>query len=109
MKTINKVRLMKSVCAIAMIAVTVTANPEISAAAGSADVFQPITNVFQSVLDFMTGTFATIAATIAVVAVGFLALTSRVPWNWCFSIIVGIAFIFGGAQLVSSITSGIGS
>jgi type IV secretion system protein VirB2 len=107
MKTARHARLLTA-CAVAMIAIVVAGNPEI-AAAGGGDVFQPINNVFQSVLDFMTGTFATTAATIAVAAVGFLALTSRVPWNWCFSIIVGIAFIFGGAQLVSSITSGIGS
>jgi type IV secretion system protein VirB2 len=55
----------------------------------------------------MTGTFATTAATIACAAVGYLALTSRIPWSWCFSIIVGIAFIFGGSQLVSSMSSGL--
>ena len=40
--------------------------------------FQPINTAFQSVLDFMTGGFATTAATIAVCAAGFLALTWRV-------------------------------
>jgi type IV secretion system protein VirB2 len=70
--------------------------------------FQPIDTAFKSVLSFMTGSFATTAATIAVCAVGFMALTSRIPWAWCFSIIVGIAFIFGGAQLVQSLSSGLG-
>ena len=63
--------------------------------------FQPLNTAFSSVLSFMTGTFATTAATIAVVAAGFMALTSRIPWSWCFSIVVGVALIFGGAQIVN--------
>lgn len=73
------------------------------------DVFQPINSVFTTLLNFMTGTFATTAATIACAAVGYLALTSRIPWSWCFSIIVGIAFIFGGSQLVTTMSSGLGN
>ena len=65
--------------------------------------FQPLNTAFSSVLSFMT---ATTAATIAVVAAGFMALTSRIPWSWCFSIVVGVALIFGGAQIVSSLSSG---
>jgi len=68
--------------------------------------FQPLNTAFSSVLSFMTGAFATTAATIAVVAAGFMALTSRIPWSWCFSIVVGVALIFGGAQIVTSLTSG---
>lgn len=102
----HKQRIMRAACAVLLIGTAVIGNPEIAAAAG--DVFQPINNVFQQVLDFMTGTFATTAATIAVGAVGYLALTSRVPWSWLFSIVVGVAFIFGGSQLVTSISSGVG-
>lgn len=80
---------------------------ELAFAAG--DVFQPINSVFTTLLNFMTGTFATTAATIACAAVGYLALTSRIPWSWCFSIIVGIAFIFGGSQLVTTMSSGLGN
>ncbi|PSH63331.1 type VI secretion protein [Phyllobacterium brassicacearum] len=109
MKTANKTRLLNTTCAALMIALAIAGKPEISAAAGGGDVFQPINNVFEQVLTFMTGTFATTAATIAVGAVGYLALTSRVPWSWLFSIVVGVAFIFGGAQLVSSISGGIGN
>jgi type IV secretion system protein VirB2 len=68
--------------------------------------FQPLNTAFSSVLSFMTGTFATTAATIAVVAAGFMALTSRIPWSWCFSIVVGVALIFGGSQIVQSLSSG---
>ena len=80
---------------------------QIDSAFAAGDVFQPINSVFTTLLNFMTGTFATTAATIACAAVGYLALTSRIPWSWCFSIIVGIAFIFGGSQLVSSMSSGL--
>jgi type IV secretion system protein VirB2 len=71
--------------------------------------FQPLNTAFSSVLSFMTGTFATTAATIAVVAAGFMALTSRIPWSWCFAIVVGVALIFGGSQIVQSLSSGMGT
>ncbi len=71
--------------------------------------FQPLNTAMSSVLTFMTGTFATTCATIAVAAVGFMAFTSRIPWGWAFSVMVGVALIFGSAQIVSSLTSGIGS
>jgi type IV secretion system protein VirB2 len=68
--------------------------------------FQPLNTAMSSVLAFMTGTFATTAATVAVAAVGFLALTSRIPWSWAFSVVIGIALIFGSAQIVQSLTGG---
>jgi len=67
--------------------------------------FQPLNNAMKSVLDFMTGTFATTAATVAVAAVGYLALTSRIPWSWAFSVVIGVALIFGASQVVSSLTA----
>ncbi len=70
--------------------------------------FQPLNTALTSVLQFMTGTFATTAATVAVAAVGYLALTSRIPWSWAFSVIVGVALIFGAAQIVQSLTNGQG-
>lgn len=89
------------------LAIIVSGQADLALAAG--DVFQPINSVFTTLLNFMTGTFATTAATIACAAVGYLALTSRIPWSWCFSIIVGIAFIFGGSQLVTTMSSGLGN
>ena len=70
--------------------------------------FQPLNTAMNDVLSFMTGTFATTAATVAVAAVGYLALTSRIPWMWAFSVVIGVALIFGAAQVVSSLTSGMG-
>ena len=70
--------------------------------------FQPLNTAMTDILSFMTGTFATTAATVAVAAVGYLALTSRIPWMWAFSVVIGVALIFGAAQVVSSLTSGMG-
>jgi type IV secretion system protein VirB2 len=78
------------------------------AALASTATFQPLNTALSSVLDFMTGTFATTAATVAVAAVGYLALTSRIPWGWAFSVVIGVALIFGAAQVVTSLTGGMG-
>ena len=80
-----------------------------TAALAQAAAFQPLNTALNSVLAFLTGTFATTAATIAVVVVGYLALTSRIPWFWVFAVVVGVAFIFGGAQIVQSLTQGLGT
>jgi len=77
-------------------------------ALASSATFQPLNTALSSVLDFMTGTFATTAATVAVAAVGYLALTSRIPWGWAFSVVIGVALIFGAAQVVTSLTGGMG-
>lgn len=89
-----------------LVGVAVFASSDIALASSST--FQPLNTAMTAVLQFMTGTFATTAATVAVAAVGFLALTSRIPWSWCFSVVIGVALIFGSAQIVSSLTSGMG-
>jgi type IV secretion system protein VirB2 len=81
----------------------------VDAAPAQTATFQPLNTAFTSVLSFMTGTFATTASTIAVCAAGFMALTSRIPWSWCFAIVVGVALIFGGSQIVQSLSSGMGT
>jgi type IV secretion system protein VirB2 len=79
---------------------------QVDAAAAQTASFQPLNTMVTSVLTFMTGTFATTCATIAVAAVGFMAFTSRIPWGWAFSVMVGISLIFGASQIVSSLNSG---
>jgi type IV secretion system protein VirB2 len=88
---------------VAVVALIVTV-ASIDAAFAAAGAFQPIESAFDKVLEFLTGNFATTAATIAVAVAGYLALTSRIPWMMCFSIVVGVAFIFGGAQIVSTLS-----
>jgi type IV secretion system protein VirB2 len=90
----------------ALVVVAVLTSSDAAWATGAT--FQPLNTALTSVLTFMTGTFATTAATVAVAAVGFLALTSRIPWSWCFSVVIGVALIFGAAQIVQSLTSGMG-
>jgi type IV secretion system protein VirB2 len=92
--------------AVALIATVGTIDPAFAQAAGGA--FQPIETAFGQILGFLTGTFATTAATIAVAVAGYLALTGTIRWALCFSIVVGVAFIFGGAQIVSTLTGGLG-
>ena len=92
------------VLAVAAIAVAISSD---AAWATSSAQFQPLNTALTGVLTFMTGTFATTAATVAVAAVGYLAMTSRIPWSWCFSVVIGIALIFGAATIVTSLTSGL--
>ncbi|BDV36325.1 TrbC/VirB2 family protein [Methylocystis iwaonis] len=91
--------------AVALLAVVIAcATVDVAAA----QQFQPINNAVNSVLQFLTGTFATTSATLAVAAVGFLALTSRIPWFWAFAVVVGVALIFGSSQIVSTLQGGLG-
>jgi len=92
------------IAGIALIAAVVSVDPAYAQLSGGGGAFQPIDNAFTKVLEFLTGSFATTAATIAVSVCGYLALTSRIPWMMCFSIVVGVAFIFGGAQIVSTLS-----
>jgi len=92
------------VAAVALIVTTASIDPAFAQTGGGSGAFQPINNAFDTVLEFLTGTFATTAATIAVSVCGYLALTSRIPWMMCFSIVVGVAFIFGGAQIVQTLS-----
>jgi type IV secretion system protein VirB2 len=96
-----------TVALFAMVAVAISVasvDPAYAQLSGGGGAFQPIDNAFTKVLEFLTGSFATTAATIAVSVCGYLALTSRIPWMMCFSIVVGVAFIFGGAQIVSTLS-----
>jgi type IV secretion system protein VirB2 len=94
------------IAAVALIVTAASIDPALAQPAGGNGAFQPINTAFDKILEFLTGTFATTAATIAVSVCGYLALTSRIPWMMCFSIVVGVAFIFGGAQIVQTLSGG---
>ncbi|MDE2579111.1 MAG: TrbC/VirB2 family protein [Hyphomicrobiales bacterium] len=95
-----------TVMMVALVGIAMLASTDMAFATSAT--FQPLNTAMTAVLQFMTGTFATTAATVAVAAVGFLALTSRIPWSWAFSVVIGVALIFGAAQIVQSLTSGMG-
>ena len=71
--------------------------------------FQPLNTMATQVLQFLTGTFAVTCASIAIAVLGFIAFRGIVPWAGAISVIVGIVFIFGGAQIVQGMSSGLGS
>ncbi len=53
----------------------------------------------------MLGTVATVAAVIAVAAVGFLMLTGRISWRYGATVVLGCFILFGAASIVAGIQS----
>ncbi|MGN8119165.1 TrbC/VirB2 family protein [Labrys sp. 22185] len=78
------------------------------ALAQTSQAFQPLNTMASDVLSFMTGSFAVTCATIAIAVLGFIAFRGIIPWAGAISVIVGIVFIFGGAQIVQGMSGGLG-
>lgn len=53
----------------------------------------------------LLGTIATVAAVIAVAAVGFMMLTGRINWRHGAVVILGCFVLFGAASIVAGIRS----
>ena len=53
----------------------------------------------------LLGTVATVAAVIAVAAVGFMMLTGRINWRYGATVILGCFILFGAASIVAGIHS----
>jgi type IV secretion system protein VirB2 len=53
----------------------------------------------------LLGTIATVAAVIAVAAVGFMMLTGRINWRHGAVVILGCFILFGAASIVAGIRS----
>jgi type IV secretory pathway VirB2 component (pilin) len=56
----------------------------------------------------LLGTFATVAAVIAVASVGFMMLTGRINWRHGAVVILGCFILFGAASIVSGIRASAG-
>lgn len=56
----------------------------------------------------LMGTVATVAAVIAVAAVGFMMLTGRVNWRHGAVVILGCFILFGAASIVAGIRAAAG-
>ena len=69
----------------------------------------PIEGVFSWLVRVLQGNIARSIATIAVCFLGFMAMTGRLAWPLAFSIVVGIAFVFGASTLVDAIRNSISS
>ena len=57
----------------------------------------------------LLGTVATVAAVIAVAAVGFMMLTGRINWRHGAVVILGCFILFGAASIVAGIRASAGS
>lgn len=68
---------------------------------------EPLENLADFVVDFLTGAFARSVAIIAVAVLGYLGLTGRLRWAIAGSVIAGIALIFGAATIVDAISGSI--
>ena len=56
----------------------------------------------------LLGTVATVAAVIAIAAVGFMMLTGRINWRHGAVVILGCFILFGAASIVAGIRSAAG-
>lgn len=68
---------------------------------------EPLENLADFVVGFLTGTFARSVAIIAVAALGYMGLFGYLRWTIAGSIMAGIALIFGGATIVDAISGGV--
>jgi type IV secretion system protein VirB2 len=90
---------------LASLAALCMALPEIAHAQDAA----PVEGVLDWFVGVLQGNLARSVAIIAVCFLGFMFLTGRMMWNVAFSIIVGIAIIFGAATLVDAMRSAAGT
>ncbi len=67
-----------------------------------------IINAFGWLQGTLLGTVATVAAVIAVAAVGFMMLTGRLNWRHGGIVIVGCFVLFGAASIVGGIRAAAG-
>jgi type IV secretory pathway VirB2 component (pilin) len=67
-----------------------------------------IVNAFNWLQGTLLGTVATVAAVIAVAAVGFMMLTGRLNWRHGGVVILGCFILFGAASIVGGIRTAAG-
>lgn len=89
----------------AVLAIPVTA---FTAAAAQAQSIDPagsgaITGAMTWIQGTLMGTFATVAAVIAIAACGFMMLTGRMNWRYGATVILGCFILFGAASIVAGI------
>lgn len=68
----------------------------------------PIISAVNWLQGTLMGTFATVAAVIAVASVGFMMLTGRIDWRRGAIVILGCFILFGAASIVAGIRSAAG-
>ncbi len=87
-----------------VVAVMMLSMPDAAYAQAS---LQPLENLADFLVNFLTGPFARSLAIIAVAVLGFMGFTGRMRWGFAGSVIVGIALVFGGGTIVDSLSSNV--
>ncbi|WP_421580981.1 TrbC/VirB2 family protein [Shinella sp. M31] len=88
----------KAVLSLALLATTSALIPELAYAQSAA----PVEGILEWFVGVLQGSVARSLAIIAVCFLGFLFLTGRMAWQGAISIVIGIAIIFGAAELVDA-------
>jgi len=91
----------KAVLSLALLATSIALVPELAYAQSAT----PIEGILDWAVGLLQGNVGRSLMIIAVCFCGFLFLTGRMAWNVAISIIIGIAFIFGAAELVDAMKS----
>lgn len=68
----------------------------------------PVDTAAQTILDFMTGVFATTAGAIAIAVIGYRWFTGRMEMGKALTIVAGIVLVLGAVQVVAFISAGVG-
>jgi type IV secretion system protein VirB2 len=97
----NQVRAAPAVVAALLAAAPAYAQDSYSDPSGSGVLVSAV-NWLQGTL---LGTIATVAAVIAVAAVGFMMLSGRINWRYGVTVILGCFILFGASSIVAGIHS----
>ncbi|UDF33209.1 UNVERIFIED_ORG: TrbC/VirB2 family protein (plasmid) [Roseateles sp. XES5] len=88
----------KALLSLALLATSAALVPELAYAQSAA----PVEGILEWFVGVLQGNVARSLAIIAVCFLGFLFLTGRMAWQGAISIVIGIAIIFGAAELVDA-------
>lgn len=94
----------KAAVALSLLATTLALMPDLAYAQSAA----PVEGILEWFVGVLQGNVARSLAIIAVCFLGFLFLTGRMAWQGAISIVIGIAIIFGAAELVDAMKSSAG-
>jgi type IV secretion system protein VirB2 len=88
----------KALLSLTLLATSIALAPELAYAQSAA----PVEGILEWFVGVLQGSVARSLAIIAVCFLGFLFLTGRMAWQGAISIVIGIAIIFGAAELVDA-------
>jgi type IV secretion system protein VirB2 len=94
----------KAILSLTVLATSIALAPELAYAQSAA----PVEGILEWFVGVLQGSVARSLAIIAVCFLGFLFLTGRMAWQGAISIVIGIAMIFGAAELVDAMKSSAG-